>query len=171
MPNEFKPLRIAVLTVSDTRTPADDRSGNALVECILAAGHTVAGRDVVRDEIDAIQAVIRAKIADPCIDVILSVGGTGITGRDVTPEAIRPLLDKELPGFGELFRALSYPVIGTAAMLSRTLAGVSHGTYLFALPGSTDAILLAWDGILLHQLDSRTRPGNLARLMARLKEK
>lgn len=167
----FLPLRIAVLTVSDTRTIALDRSGGTLVQRITDAGHRLAQRDVVRDEIPAIQAKISAWAQQPEIDVILSVGGTGITGRDVTPEAIRPLLDKELSGFGELFRALSYPVIGTAAMLSRALAGVSHGTYLFALPGSTDAILLAWDQILLHQLDSRTLPGNLAQLMPRLKEK
>lgn len=166
----FLPLRIAVLTVSDTRALTDDRSGDTLVQRIAGAGHLLARRDVVRDEISAIQADIRAWTDDQGIDVILCVGGTGITGRDVTPEAIRPLLDKELPGFGELFRALSYPVIGTAAMLSRALAGVSHGTYIFALPGSTDAILLAWDGILVHQLDSRTLPGNLARLMPRLKE-
>lgn len=167
----FLPLRIAVLTVSDTRTVADDRSGDALALRIGDAGHHLVERDVVRDEIPAIQAKIGAWAQHPEIDVILSVGGTGVTGRDVTPEAIRPLLNKELPGFGELFRTLSYPVIGTAAMLSRALAGVSHGTYIFALPGSTDAILLAWDQILLHQFDSRTLPGNLARLMPRLREK
>ena len=167
----FIPLRVAVLTVSDTRTLADDRSGDALVQRIAEAGHVLEKRDVVRDEIPAIQETIHAWSADPAIDVILSVGGTGLTGRDVTPEAILPLLNKELPGFGELFRALSYPVIGTAAMLSRTVGGVSGGTYVFALPGSTDAILLAWDKILVHQLDTRTLPGNLARLMPRLHER
>lgn len=167
----FQPIRIAVLTVSDTRNTSDDSSGDALVQRFADAGHLLAARSVVQDEIVSIQACLRAWIANAEIDAILTVGGTGITGRDVTPEALRPLLDKELLGFGELFRMLSYQKIGTAAMLSRALGGVSGGKFLFALPGSTNAVLQAWDEILVHQFDRRTRPGNLVALMPRLKEK
>jgi molybdenum cofactor biosynthesis protein B len=167
----FQPIRIAVLTVSDTRSVTEDRSGDALVQRLTDAGHLLATRNVVQDEIISIQACLRAWIADLNIDAIFTVGGTGITGRDVTPEALRPLFDKELPGFGELFRMLSYSKIGTAAMLSRAMGGVSGGKLLFALPGSTNAVLQAWDEILVHQLDRRTRPGNLVALMPRLKEK
>ncbi len=174
MPNhsrtEFQPVNIAVLTISDTRMPSDDLSGDALAERIVAGGHMLAARDVVRDEIASIQAAFRGWIASAGVDVIVSTGGTGITGRDVTPEALRGVLEKELPGFGELFRALSYAKIGTAAMLSRALGGVSGGKLLFALPGSTNAVLQAWDEILVHQLDSRTNPGNLVRLLTRLRE-
>lgn len=167
----FQPIRIAVLTVSDTRNASDDRSGDALVQRLTDAGHLLAARDIVQDEIASIQACLRAWIEDAAIDAILTVGGTGITGRDVTPEALRPVFDKELPGFGELFRMLSHQKIGTAAMLSRALGGVSNGKLIFALPGSTNAVLQAWDEILVHQFDRRTRPGNLVALMPRLKEK
>ncbi|MEZ2348137.1 molybdenum cofactor biosynthesis protein B [Terriglobus sp. RCC_193] len=167
----FQPIRIAVLTVSDTRSATEDRSGDALVQRLTDGGHLIAARSVVQDEITSIQACLRTWIADAAVDVILTVGGTGITGRDVTPEALRPLFDKELPGFGELFRMLSYSKIGTAAILSRAMGGVSGGKLLFALPGSTNAVLQAWDEILVHQFDRRTRPGNLVALMPRLKEK
>ena len=167
----FQPIRIAVLTVSDTRNITDDRSGDALVQRLTDAGHLLAERNVVHDEIASVQACLRTWIATAEIDAILVIGGTGITGRDITPEAVRPLLDKELPGFGELFRMLSYQKIGTAAMLSRALGGVSGGKLIFALPGSTNAVLEAWDEILVHQFDRRTRPGNLVALMPRLKEK
>jgi molybdenum cofactor biosynthesis protein B len=168
---EFQPVRIALLTASDSRSLAEDRSGDALVERIAQAGHILAARTLVREEIPNMQAVLREWIADAQIDVILINGGTGVTGRDITPEALRPLLDKELPGFGELFRMLSYQKIGTATMLSRALGGVSAGKFLFALPGSTNAVLQAWDEILQPQLDARTRPGNLVILMPRLQEK
>lgn len=167
----FLPIRIAVLTISDTRSASDDRSGDGLVQRLTDAGHLLAARNVVQDEIASIQACLRTWIADAEIDAILTVGGTGITGRDVTPEAVRSLLDKELPGFGELFRLLSFQKIGTAAMLSRALGGVSGGKLIFALPGSTNAVLQAWDEILVHQFDHRARPGNLVALMPRLKEK
>ncbi len=167
----FQPVRIALLTASDSRTLAEDRSGDALVERIAQAGHILVSRTLVREEIPNMQAVLREWITYAQIDVILINGGTGVTARDITPEALRPLLDKELPGFGELFRMLSYQKIGTAAMLSRALGGVSGNKFLFALPGSTNAVLQAWDEILQPQLDSRTRPGNLVILMPRLLEK
>lgn len=171
MNREFQPVHIALLTASDSRSIAEDRSGDVLVERITTAGHVLAARTLLREEILSMQAALREWIDDPNIDVILINGGTGVTGRDITPEALRPLLDKELPGFGELFRMLSYQTIGTAAMLSRALGGVSGGKFLFALPGSTNAVLQAWDEILQPQLDSRTRPGNLVILMPRLVEK
>jgi molybdenum cofactor biosynthesis protein B len=164
------PLRIAVVTISDTRTPIQDRSGDTLVERITSAGHGLSGRMIVVDDIAAIEAALRHFLADENTDVILSTGGTGITGRDVTPEAFRRVLDKELPGFGELFRALSYAKIGTSAILSRAIGGVSDGKLLFALPGSPSAVADAWDNILAYQLDSRTQPGNLVQLMPRLRE-
>jgi len=167
----FKPLHIAVLTVSDTRTQREDRSGDALVERLQTAGHVLAARRVVRDEVVSIQVCLREWIGDAEIDVILGTGGTGVTGRDVTPEAFLGVIEKELPGFGELFRSLSYAKIGTAAMLSRALGGVSGDKFLFALPGSVHAVQQAWDEILVHQLDSRTRPGNLVILMPRLNER
>jgi molybdenum cofactor biosynthesis protein B len=169
MPLELYPVRIAVLTVSDTRTQADDRSGDLLVSRVEKAGHLLVARALVRDEEDAIEQVLRGWIADEGIDVVLATGGTGVTGRDITPEAFQRVLEKELPGFGELFRMQSYAKIGTSAMLSRALAGVSGGTYLFALPGSPGAVADAWDGILMEQLDSRTNPGNLVRLLPRLR--
>lgn len=166
----FQPVRLAVLTVSDTRTAGDDRSGDLLEERIAAAGHELAGRAIVKDDAGAIEARLRGWIADPGVDAVIATGGTGITGRDVTPEAFRRVLDKEIPGFGELFRMLSYEKIGASALQSRALAGVAGGTYLFALPGSPGACRDGWDGILVHQLDCRFRPCNLAELMPRLRE-
>ena len=166
----FHPVRIAVLTVSDTRGPHDDTSGDTLVARVSAAGHEVAARTIVRDDVGAIEAVFRAWIADPAIDVVISTGGTGVTGRDVTPEALDRVLEKRIEGFGELFRMLSYQKIGTSTMQSRALGGVAGGTYIFALPGSTGAVKDGWDDILVWQLDSRHRPCNLVELMPRLKE-
>jgi len=166
----FLPINIAVLTVSDTRTLADDRSGDTLVARITAAGHHVADRRIERDDADAIEAVLRSWIADPTIDVVISTGGTGVTGRDVTPEAFARVLEKEITGFGELFRMLSYAKIGSSTIQSRALGGVAGGTYLFALPGSTGAVKDGWDDILVTQLDSRHRPCNLVELMPRLRE-
>ena len=166
----FLPVNIAVLTVSDTRGLADDRSGALLVERLEAAGHKLAGRAIVRDEVDAIQARIKGWIADPAIDVVIATGGTGVTGRDVTPDAFEALYDKPIPGFGELFRWLSFQKIGTSTIQSRCTAGVADGTYLFALPGSPGACRDAWDGILATQLDNRFRPCNFVELMPRLLE-
>jgi molybdenum cofactor biosynthesis protein B len=166
----FLPVNIAVLTVSDTRTPADDRSGDTLVDRITAAGHRVAARRIERDDVDTIETVLLTWIADPEIDVVISTGGTGVTGRDVTPEAFTRVLEKEITGFGELFRMLSYAKIGSSTIQSRALGGVAGGTYLFALPGSTGAVRDGWDDILVTQLDSRHRPCNLVALMPRLKE-
>lgn len=166
----FLPVRIAVLTVSDSRDLAADRSGETLAGRITAAGHVVADRRICRDEADTIEAILRGWIADPDVDCVISTGGTGITGRDVTPEAFARVLEKELAGFGELFRILSYAKIGPSAMQSRAIGGVAAGTYLFALPGSTGAVKDAWDDILGHQLDSRARPCNLVDLMPRLQE-
>ena len=166
----FIPVTIAVLTVSDTRTAGTDRSGDVLAERITAAGHRVGDRAIVHDEVARIEVQLRRWIGDPGIDVIITTGGTGITGRDVTPEAFDQVVEKRIEGFGELFRMLSYQKIGTSTMQSRALAGVAGGTYLFALPGSTGAVKDAWDGILLWQLDSRHRPCNLVELMPRLQE-
>ena len=166
----FLPVNIAVLTVSDSRTIDTDKSGNVLCERIEAAGHRVAERKLVSDDADAIITALRAWVADPGIDVIISTGGTGVTGRDVTPEAVRAVAEKEIPGFGELFRWLSYAKIGTSTVQSRALAAVANGTYLFALPGSPGACKDAWDDILVNQLDSRYRPCNFVELMPRLKE-
>lgn len=166
----FVPVNIAVLTVSDSRSLADDASGGTLVERIEAAGHRVADRGLVIDEQSAIVARLRAWIADPAIDVVIATGGTGITGRDVTPEAFRLVIEKEIPGFGELFRWISYQKVMTSTIQSRALAGVAGGTYLFALPGSPGACKDAWDEILVHQLDSRHRPCNFVELMPRLSE-
>jgi molybdenum cofactor biosynthesis protein B len=166
----FLPVSIAVLTVSDTRTPGTDRSGDTLAERIAEAGHTLVARALVRDEADAIEAQLRDWVANPSVDVVITTGGTGITGRDVTPEAFRRVLEKEITGFGELFRMLSYQKIGTSTIQSRAIGGVAGGTYLFALPGSPGACRDAWDDILKWQLDSRHRPCNLVELMPRLKE-
>ncbi|WP_158801843.1 MULTISPECIES: molybdenum cofactor biosynthesis protein B [unclassified Acidisoma] len=166
----FLPVNIAVLTVSDTRSLADDRSGDTLVARIAAAGHRVADRRIERDDALAITAALRGWIADPSIDVVITTGGTGVTGRDVTPEAFAQVLEKEITGFGELFRMLSYAKIGSSTIQSRALGGVAGGTYLFALPGSTGAVKDGWDDILVTQLDSRHRPCNLVELMPRLKE-
>jgi molybdenum cofactor biosynthesis protein B len=167
---QFIPVSIAVLTVSDTRTAADDRSGDMLAARIAGAGHQVCARAIERDDADRIEARLRGWIADPAIDAVVTTGGTGITGRDVTPEAFDRVLEKRIEGFGELFRMLSYQKIGTSTMQSRALAGVAGGTYLFALPGSTGAVKDAWDDILVWQLDSRHRPCNLVELMPRLQE-
>jgi molybdopterin adenylyltransferase len=166
----FIAVNIAILTVSDTRTPATDRSGDTLAERIARSGHRVAARAIEKDDADAIERHLRAWIADREIDVVLTTGGTGITGRDITPEAFDRVLEKRIEGFGELFRMLSYQKIGTSTMQSRALAGVAGGTYLFALPGSTGAVRDAWDDILVHQLDNRFRPCNLVELMPRLQE-
>jgi molybdopterin adenylyltransferase len=171
----FVPVNIAVLTVSDSRTLADDRSGDLLVERIAAAGHRLAERKVVADARDAIVTALHAWIAEPGIDVVITTGGTGVTGRDITPEAVRevmdPATDKEIPGFGELVRWLSYAKIGTSTVQSRALAVVAQATYVFALPGSPSACADAWDDILVHQLDSRHRPCNFVELMPRLSER
>lgn len=167
----FIAVRIAVLTVSDTRGLADDRSGDALVERIKAAGHILAARQIERDDKLAIVARLHAWIDDPAIDVILTTGGTGVTGRDVTPEALEQVQDKAIPGFGELFRWLSFQTIGTSTIQSRATACVARGTYIFALPGSTGAVRDAWDGILQSQLDSRFRPCNFVDLLPRLTER
>ena len=166
----FLPVNIAILTVSDTRTAADDRSGDTLAELILRDGHRVASRLILRDEQAEIEAVLRQWVADPEIDVVLATGGTGVTGRDVTPEAFQAVYEKEIPGFGELFRWLSWDKIGTSTIQSRATAGVAGGTYLFALPGSPSACRDAWEGILHHQLDNRFRPCNFVELMPRLQE-
>ena len=168
---QFIPLKIAVLTVSDTRELADDKSGTTLAERIAKAGHAVIDRAIVRDDVEEIRARMRAWIADPAVDVVISTGGTGLTGRDVTPEAIDRIKDKDIEGFGELFRWISYRTIGTSTVQSRACAAVARGTYLFALPGSNGAVKDGWDGILAEQLDSRNRPCNFVELMLRLREK
>jgi molybdenum cofactor biosynthesis protein B len=166
----FLACNIAILTVSDTRDAASDRSGNALAEMIARDGHKIAARAIVRDDRDQIQAQLRVWIADPAIDVAISTGGTGVTGRDVTPEAFEPLFDKKIDGFGELFRMVSFQKVGTSALQSRAVGGVARGTYLFALPGSPSACRDGWDEILKWQLDVRHRPCNLVELMPRLLE-
>lgn len=166
----FLAVNIAVLTVSDSRTLETDRSGDTLVERIAAAGHKVAARQIVKDDIPAIVAMLKQWIADPAIDVVIATGGTGVTGRDITPEAFAQVVEKEIPGFGELFRMLSYQKIATSTIQSRATAGVAGGTYLFAVPGSPGACKDAWDDILVHQLDSRHKPCNFVELMPRLKE-
>ena len=166
----FVPVTIAVLTVSDTRSLAEDRSGDALVDRIGRAGHRVGDRAIERDDATPIERQLRDWIADPAIDVVISTGGTGITGRDVTPEAFDRVMEKRIEGFGELFRMLSYAKIGTSTMQSRAVGGVAGGTLLFALPGSPGAVRDAWDDILVWQLDSRHRPCNLVELIPRLQE-
>lgn len=169
-PREFLPLRIAVLTVSDTRTEANDTSGALLRERLTQAGHVLADKQINPDDIYRLRATVSAWIADPQVQVIITTGGTGVTGRDGTPEAIRVLLDKTIDGFGEMFRALSWPDIGTSTLQSRCLAGVANGTYIFCLPGSTGACATGWDELIAKQLDYRTRPCNLAELLPRLTE-
>lgn len=166
----FTPVRIAVLTVSDTRGPAEDRSGDTLVERLTAAGHILADRAIERDDQAELVARLHRWIDDPEIDVVISTGGTGVTGRDVTPEALAALGGKDIPGFGELFRWLSFQTVGTSTIQSRACAVVVRGTYIFALPGSTGAVKDGWDGILATQLDSRHRPCNFVELMPRLRE-
>jgi molybdenum cofactor biosynthesis protein B len=167
----FTPLRIAVLTVSDTRTLADDRSGDTLVALLTAAGHHLAERLIVRDDVDSIVRILRIWALNPQVDCVITTGGTGVTGRDVTPEALEKLGGKDIPGFGELFRWQSYQTIGTSTIQSRACARVVDGTFIFALPGSTGAVKDGWNGILIHQLDSRYRPCNFVELMPRLTEK
>jgi molybdenum cofactor biosynthesis protein B len=166
----FIAVNIAVLTVSDSRDASNDVSGDTLAARITAAGHRVTARAIVKDDADLLETQLRQWIADKDIDVVISTGGTGITGRDVTPEAFSRVLEKTIEGFGELFRMLSYQKIGTSTMQSRALGGVAGGTYLFALPGSTGAVKDGWDDILVHQLDNRHRPCNLVELMPRLNE-
>ncbi len=166
----FLPVNIAILTVSDTRTEADDASGRTLAERVAESGHRMVARAIVPDDQARIVAQLERWIADANVDVVLATGGTGVTGRDVTPEAFHSVYDKEIPGFGELFRQLSYAKIGTSTMQSRATGGVAGGTYLFALPGSPSACRDAWDDILRWQLDSRLRPCNLVELMPRLME-
>jgi molybdenum cofactor biosynthesis protein B, proteobacterial len=167
---EFVPLNIAVLTVSDTRTEETDKSGRTLVEMLEADGHRLADRKIVPDDIYRIRAQVSRWIADPGVQVVVTTGGTGFTGRDGTPEAVMPLLDKVMDGFGELFRTLSYEGIGTSTMQSRALGGVANGTFVFCLPGSTGACRDGWSKLLSPQLDYRTRPCNLVELMPRLLE-
>mgnify|MGYP000187832073 CR=1 FL=1 len=166
----FKPVRIAVLTVSDTRTLADDKSGALLAGLIAEAGHQLADRAIVRDEVAEIQDAIRRWAGDPEIDAVLTTGGTGLTGRDVTPEAVRPLLEKEIDGFSVVMHMISFQKIGTSTIQSRSLAGVIGGTYVFCLPGSPGACRDAWEGILKAQLDFRHRPCNFVEIMPRLEE-
>lgn len=168
---KFIPLNIAVLTASDTRTEADDKSGGTLARRLTAAGHQLADKQIVPDDVYRIRAVVAGWIADDDVQAIITTGGTGVSGRDGSPEAVIPLLDKRLDGFGEMFRLLSFEEIGTSTVQSRAVAGVANGTYLFVLPGSTGACELAWEKLIAHQLDYRTRPCNLVELMPRLLEK
>ena len=166
----FKPVHIAVLTVSDTRTLDTDKSGDTLVERLQGAGHVLADRAIVTDDVGLIRDRVGQWIADPQVEVVITTGGTGVTGRDVTPEALEALFEKRIDGFGEVFRWISFQKIGTSTMQSRATAGVANGTYIFALPGSTGACRDGWDDILRHQLDIRFRPCNFAELMPRLNE-
>ncbi|MFL2687998.1 MAG: molybdenum cofactor biosynthesis protein B [Alphaproteobacteria bacterium] len=167
----FIPVQIAILTVSDTRRPKDDRSGDVLEEKIMLAGHKMVDRDIVRDDVDKICAKLKNWIADDQVDVVITTGGTGVTGRDVTPEALESVWEKEIPGFGELFRWVSFQTIATSTIQSRACAGVAGGTYMFALPGSPNACKDGWEQILIHQLDNRHGPCNFVELMPRLQEK
>ena len=166
----FIAVRIAVLTVSDTRTETDDTSGATLMRLIGEAGHTVAARAIVKDDVAAIRARVEAWIATPTIDAIVTTGGTGFTGRDVTPEALKPLFEKEIDGFATIFHTLSFAKVGTSTIQSRACAGLAQGTYIFCLPGSPGACKDAWDGILKWQLDNRHRPCNFVEIMPRLEE-
>lgn len=166
----FQAVNIAVLTVSDSRTPEDDRSGDTLCARVREAGHTLVERAIVNDDREQVAARFREWSHNPDIEAILSTGGTGVTGRDITPEALADVAEKDIPGFGELFRQLSYQKIGTSTIQSRAAAGVVNGTYIFVLPGSPGACRDAWDDILVHQLDIRFRPCNFVELMPRLKE-
>jgi molybdenum cofactor biosynthesis protein B len=167
---EFVPLGVAVLTVSDSRTAATDQSGALLAERVAAAGHRLVEKAIVRDDIYAIRAVVSKWIADPAVTVVVTTGGTGVTGRDSTPEAVKVLLDKQIEGFGELFRMISYEEIGASSLQSRCVAGVANGTYIFCLPGSSRACATGWDKLIGGQLDARTRPCNFADLIPRLNE-
>src|SRR6202795_264295 len=167
---QFVPLNIAVLTISDTRALADDKSGTTLSERLIAAGHNLAAREIIVDDVDAIRIIIKRWIADAGVDVIISTGGTGFTGRDVTPEAVEPLFEKRMDGFSTLFLMVSFAKIGTSAIQTRATAGVAGATYIFCLPGSPGACRDAWDDILVHQLDYRYRPCNFVEIMPRLDE-
>ena len=166
----MSPLAIAVLTISDSRTPANDTSGDLLVERLTGNGHLLASRDLVPDNVYQIRAIVSNWIADDTTDVVLATGGTGFTGRDSTPEALLPLFDKTIEGFGELFRQISYGEIGSSTIQSRALAGLANATLIFAVPGSTDACATAWDRILQNQLDSTFKPCNFAELISRFNE-
>ncbi len=166
----FIPIRIAVLTVSDTRNADDDKSGDLLRDLITAAGHEVAARKLVKDDVAAIRATVEHWIGDPAVDCVISTGGTGFTGRDVTPEAVKPLFEKEIEGFSIVFHTLSFQKVGTSTIQSRACAGLVQRTYIFCLPGSPGACRDAWDGILKYQLDARHRPCNLVEIMPRLEE-
>lgn len=168
---EFRPLQLAILTISDTRTLENDTSGDTLVQRLTQAGHQLAERAILTDDIYRIRALISRWIAEPEVEVIITTGGTGLTGRDGTPEAVRPLLDKHIDGFGELFRMLSYQEIGSSTMESRALAGVANGTIIFCVPGSTGACRTAWDRIIVEQLDARHGPCNLVQLLPRMLER
>lgn len=167
---DFIPLALCVLTVSDTRTAANDSSGDYLAAALAEAGHRLHARTLLPDDRYRLRAIVAAWIADPAVDGVLVTGGTGFTGRDSTPEAIAPLLDKEMPGFGELFRTLSYEEIGTSTLQSRAFAGLANATFVFCLPGSTSACRTAWEKLIRAQLDARTRPCNLVSLRPRLLE-
>ena len=168
---EFSPLNIAVLTVSDSRTEDTDKSGKLLADRLQAAGHRLTDKQIVPDDVYAIRAVVAAWIAAAGVDAVITTGGTGVTGRDGTPEAVQPLLDKIIDGFGEVFRSISFAQIKTSTIQSRALAGVANGTYVFCVPGSSGACATAWDELISAQLDIRTRPCNLAELMPRLLER
>jgi molybdenum cofactor biosynthesis protein B len=168
---EFKPLQIAVMTVSDTRTEETDKSGNTLVKLLTDAGHRLADKQIVPDDIYRIRAVVSQWIADDGVNAVITTGGTGITGRDTTPEAVAALFDKQIDGFGEVFRAISYEEINTSTIQSRAVAGVANATFIFCLPGSTGACRTGWGKLISHQLDYRTRPCNLVELMPRVLEK
>ena len=168
---DFLPLSLCVLTVSDTRTAADDTSGDWLVAALADAGHALHERAIVRDDVYAMRAIVSRWIADDAVHGILVTGGTGFTGRDSTPEALAPLLDKAMPGFGEMFRALSFDEIGTSTLQSRAFAGLANATFVFALPGSTAACRTGWEMLIRAQLDARTKPCNLANLRPRLRER
>lgn len=171
MDRPFIPVKIAVLTISDSRTEADDVSGKTLQDRLLAAGHELADKQIVADDIYRIRAVVSQWICDEQVDVIITTGGTGLTGRDGTPEAVQVLFDKEIVGFGELFRQISYDIIRTSTVQSRAIAGVANGTFIFCLPGSSGACKTGWDDILQFQLDVRHRPCNFVELIPRLREK
>ena len=168
---EFKPLQIAVMTVSDTRTEETDKSGNTLVKLLTDAGHRLADKQIVPDDIYRIRAVVSQWITDEGVNAVITTGGTGITGRDTTPEAVAALFDKQIDGFGEVFRAVSYEEINTSTIQSRAVAGVANATFIFCLPGSTGACRTGWGKLISHQLDYRTRPCNLVELMPRVLEK
>jgi len=167
----FIPLNIAVMTVSDSRTDADDKSGAVLVNRLIEAGHKLVEKKIVPDDIYQMRAVVSNWIADPDVHAVITTGGTGLTGRDVTPEAMKVLYDKEIEGFGEIFRKISYDLIKTSTIQSRAIAGLANGTVIFSLPGSPGACKDGWDGIIVHQLDSRVKPCNLVEMMPRFLEK